>query len=191
LSNLVNAAPAYLDTLSELSNAIANDPDFSTTILNKIGNVSTTATSALTTTKSIITNILPTLATTSSLNATIGNYQPLDTTNTLSNLPKAVLLSLPYCAGFPVDQPIWNTNSTSATFTNMIDTTPFQNLTFPSTSDKLTYRIFPFTYAGQPCSLLFNMKGGTATTITVSLKRQGSNTIALTQLCKYFNNIIH
>jgi len=52
------------------------------------------------------------------------------------------LLSVPYCAGFPLDQPIWSANSTSATYTNVTGTTPYQNLTFPSTSDKLTYLIF-------------------------------------------------
>ena len=38
LANLVGAAPAYLDTLSELSSAISDNSNFSTTILELISN---------------------------------------------------------------------------------------------------------------------------------------------------------
>jgi len=37
ISNLVNSAPATLDTLNELATALGNDPNFSTTITNSIG----------------------------------------------------------------------------------------------------------------------------------------------------------
>ena len=37
VGDLVNGAPAALDTLQELATALGNDPNFSTTILNKIG----------------------------------------------------------------------------------------------------------------------------------------------------------
>lgn len=37
VSDLVNGAPAALNTLQELATALGNDPNFSTTILNKIG----------------------------------------------------------------------------------------------------------------------------------------------------------
>lgn len=37
LSNLVNSAPATLDTLNELAAALGNDPNFATTISNQIG----------------------------------------------------------------------------------------------------------------------------------------------------------
>ena len=36
ISNLINSSPALLDTLSELSNAINNDPNFNNTMLNLI-----------------------------------------------------------------------------------------------------------------------------------------------------------
>ena len=38
IANLVNSAPATLDTLSELSNALANDASYSTTITNALAN---------------------------------------------------------------------------------------------------------------------------------------------------------
>ena len=38
IDNLVNSAPAALDTLKELSQALGDDPNFSTTILNKLNN---------------------------------------------------------------------------------------------------------------------------------------------------------
>lgn len=37
VNKLVNGAPSALDTLQELSAALGNDPNFSTTVLNKIG----------------------------------------------------------------------------------------------------------------------------------------------------------
>ena len=37
VSQLVNSAPATLDTLNELSNALGNDPNFATTVTNMIG----------------------------------------------------------------------------------------------------------------------------------------------------------
>ncbi|MEN6384004.1 MAG: hypothetical protein ABFD79_02270 [Phycisphaerales bacterium] len=37
IATLVNSAPAALDTIYELSNALGNDPNFSTTVLNLIG----------------------------------------------------------------------------------------------------------------------------------------------------------
>lgn len=37
VSQLVNSAPATLDTLNELSNALGNDPNFATTVSNMIG----------------------------------------------------------------------------------------------------------------------------------------------------------
>jgi hypothetical protein len=37
ISNLVNAAPAALDTLNELATALGNDPNFATTISNELG----------------------------------------------------------------------------------------------------------------------------------------------------------
>ena len=37
IANLVNSAPAALDTLKELANALGNDPNFATTITNLIG----------------------------------------------------------------------------------------------------------------------------------------------------------
>jgi hypothetical protein len=147
--------------------------------------VSNTATSALTNTKSIINNILPTLATTSSLKATVGNYQPLDTTNTLSILPKTVLSSNPYFAGFPLDQPAW-TIQNSAAYTNISDNTPSQYLTFPSTSAILSYSIYPNTYPGQSCLLSFSMQGFSTSTITVSFRLLGSGTVIASNT---FNNI--
>ncbi len=38
VSNLVNSAPATLDTLSELASALGNDPNFATTITTQLGN---------------------------------------------------------------------------------------------------------------------------------------------------------
>lgn len=38
ISNLVDTAPATLDTLNELANALGNDPNFATTITTQIGN---------------------------------------------------------------------------------------------------------------------------------------------------------
>lgn len=38
VANIVNSAPAALDTLSELASALGNDPDFATTISTAIGN---------------------------------------------------------------------------------------------------------------------------------------------------------
>lgn len=43
ISNLVNSAPAALDTLNELAIAIGNDPNFATTVLNNISTASSNA----------------------------------------------------------------------------------------------------------------------------------------------------
>ena len=37
VAKLVNSAPSTLDTLSELANALGNDPNFATTVMNQIG----------------------------------------------------------------------------------------------------------------------------------------------------------
>ena len=38
ISAIIDSSPEFLDTLSELANAINNDPNFSVTIMNLIGN---------------------------------------------------------------------------------------------------------------------------------------------------------
>jgi len=46
ISNLVNSAPAVLDTLSELANALGNNENFSVTVTNSIGAAQSTANTA-------------------------------------------------------------------------------------------------------------------------------------------------
>ncbi|NDG30151.1 collagen-like protein [bacterium] len=46
ISNLVNSAPAVLDTLSELANALGNNENFSVTVTNSIGAAQSTANNA-------------------------------------------------------------------------------------------------------------------------------------------------
>ena len=179
VSNLVGAAPAYLDTLAELSNAISNNSNFATTIINSIGAVANTANTTLTTTYSILNNTIPTLATNNYVNSSLANYQPLYNTNTLANLPVNVVTSNFYFDGFPNDQPAW-VKSNSANYTNMIGSTLYQTLTFPSTSAQLLYTINTNSYSSQASTLSFSMQGGTASTITVSLKVVGSGTVLAT-----------
>lgn len=49
VSNLVNSAPAVLDTLKELADALGSDPNFATTVSNQIGTVSSNLSAEITT----------------------------------------------------------------------------------------------------------------------------------------------
>jgi hypothetical protein len=161
-----------------LSNANSNFQVDNTGMVNCL-DVKYNGGTSLTTTVSTLNNTISNLATNSYVNSSLENYQPLDTTDTLSTLPINIQSSNPYFEGFPLDQPNW-TIMNSATFTNMIGDTLFQTLTFPSTSASLSYSVFPNTYPGQACSLQFSMRGGTTTTITVSFRLIGSNAIFAT-----------
>ena len=65
----------------------------------------------------------------------------------------------------------------SANYTNMIGSTLYQSFTFPSTSAQLTLSVNTNTYPSQVCSLLFSIQGGTASTITVTIKVAGPGTV--------------
>ena len=170
------ASPIYTGILS---NANSNFQVDNSGIANCL-DVKYNGGTSLTTTVSTINNTISTLATNNYVNSSLANYQPLDTTGILSILPINVATANPYFNGFPLDQLVWTT-ANSATFTNQIGSTSlYQTLTFPSTSASLSYSIFPNTYPGQPCSLLFSMQGGTASSITVSFKTVGSGTVIST-----------
>ena len=101
ISNLIGAAPAALDTLYELANAISNNSNFATTVLNAVANVRTTALSTLTTTNLLLDQLIPTFAT----YAYVDQYkQPLDTTGTLTAIQYNISTTNPYFPGFPKDQ---------------------------------------------------------------------------------------
>lgn len=69
LSNLIDSAPATLDTLNELAAALADDPNFSTTITNSLGTTNTNVsnlTTSLGTTNTNVSNLTTSVNTLSS-----------------------------------------------------------------------------------------------------------------------------
>ena len=63
---------------------------------------------SLAATVATLNNAIPTLATNNYVNSNLANYQPLDTTDTLTILPINIQSSNPYFEGFPLDQPVWS-----------------------------------------------------------------------------------
>ena len=74
LAGLVNGAPAALDTLNELSNALANDANFATTIANNIGDKVTKNTAIMPGTNTLITYDSKGLVTGGSTPTTLAGY---------------------------------------------------------------------------------------------------------------------
>lgn len=76
LSNLIDAAPATLDTLNELAAALGDNPNFSTTITNSLGTTNTNVanlTTSLGTTNTNVSNLTTSVNTLSSTVAQFDN----------------------------------------------------------------------------------------------------------------------
>ena len=170
ISNLIGAAPAALDTLYELANAISNNSNFATTVLNAVANVRTTALSALTTTNSVLDQLIPTLAT----YVYVDQYeQPLDTTGTLAAIPYNITTTNPYFAGFPKDQlSFTSTGGATATNQNSVTDGNFQLLNFPIVGSTLTFTSSN-TKPSQPCVFSVTFKVGNITGFTLSVTYGG------------------
>jgi hypothetical protein len=114
-TKLAIANPTYTGILSNVASTFQVD---GSGVANCVDLKFNSGTSLITSFSSINT-IIPTLATNNCVNNSLANYQPLDATNTLTNLPINLATMNSYFNGFPNDQPVWSMLN-SASYTNMI-----------------------------------------------------------------------
>jgi hypothetical protein len=134
-----------------------------------------------------LSSSLSTYATQANLNSSINtlsgqistataNTQPLDTTNTLTSIPKTVQTMTNYFSGFPNDQLSWSVQS-SATFTNISGNPKMQQLNFANGDSFFSVSIPNTISTSTTCTVSVAVKLNTVNGFTMNISK-GTTTLA-------------